>query len=265
MTIQQYKAVVCDVDGTILDRFHKVPDKLIEVVSQLQSQGIIFTLASARPTLSMLQLAGELKLDVPVIALNGSMIIDKDAKIFHNQQFLAAKLSELFISFPDLLINAYSDFDWIVNRHDESVSIEANFVAINPIVSTVLPEKINMLVIIDKHHKLLEIQKYIYLMQPELSAVFSAPNYLHIAGAKTNKATGLVEFASLFNLSLNEIMAFGDGENDLAMLQSVGHGVAMENASDNVKSVADDIAKSNINLGVVEYLTNYYKLHTVKI
>ena len=112
----------------------------------------------------------------------------------------------------------------------------------------------NMVVLIDEHSVLLKIQAQVKRDLPNFNAVFSQAEYLHIAPVEVCKASGLVEFAKLHDLSLDKFIAFGDGQNDISMLEEVGLGVAMANASEQVKKSAKQIAASNEELGVVKFI-----------
>jgi hydroxymethylpyrimidine pyrophosphatase-like HAD family hydrolase len=90
--------------------------------------------------------------------------------------------------------------------------------------------------------------------------VFSHPEYLHVAVHGVCKASGVAQFAHMHQLELSDFIAFGDGENDISMLQQVGHGVAMGNASPRVKQAVTRVTSSNQELGVVRYLENLLKL-----
>ena len=71
---------------------------------------------------------------------------------------------------------------------------------------------------------------------------------------------GLKQLLNHWDLSENNVMAFGDGENDLDMLKKVGHPVAMENAQDIVKKEINNTAPKNIENGVALYLEKFFKL-----
>ncbi|APX73233.1 Cof-type HAD-IIB family hydrolase [Companilactobacillus allii] len=71
-----------------------------------------------------------------------------------------------------------------------------------------------------------------------------------------NKAAGLSKLGKELNIKPEEMCAFGDGGNDIEMLQYVGNGIAMENASQLVKNIADTGTESNNNQGVISYLKN---------
>lgn len=70
----------------------------------------------------------------------------------------------------------------------------------------------------------------------------------------------MLEYASQIGVKPNEIIAFGDSENDISMLKAAGLGVAVENAHNCVKDAADKITDSNDNLGVAKFLKDIYNL-----
>jgi Cof subfamily protein (haloacid dehalogenase superfamily) len=253
--LMKYKAIACDVDGTILDGNHTIPLELISLVARLQDKGILFTLASARPTRSLLELAGELNLNSPVIALNGGILVDQEHKIFHNPQFLFARLNSLFEDYPNIVINSYNEFDWHASERNSQIIIEEQFVKFDAKVGFDFPAFSNMVVLIAEHSILLQIQERIKHEFPEFNAVFSQAEYLHLAPRHICKASGLAEFARLHQLSLAHFIAFGDGQNDISMLQEVGLGVAMANASEQVKAAAKAVTKfSHHDHGVIKFL-----------
>jgi len=77
---------------------------------------------------------------------------------------------------------------------------------------------------------------------------------LHIKDAHVNKGVGLAKVAELFNIPLNEFAAFGDGENDVKMLEMAGMGIAVGNADLRAQAAASYVAKQSYGLGVVEGL-----------
>jgi hydroxymethylpyrimidine pyrophosphatase-like HAD family hydrolase len=84
------------------------------------------------------------------------------------------------------------------------------------------------------------------------AATFSKSNYLEILPAGVNKAKALITLVSVLRVDLADVAAIGDAPNDLEMLNAVGFAIAMGNASDRVKSVADLVVGTNDNAGVAE-------------
>ncbi len=76
----------------------------------------------------------------------------------------------------------------------------------------------------------------------------------------TNKGTALEALCRLLALDLQEVVAFGDNENDLEMLQTAGYGIAMQNAEDFVKDVADHVTDSNEADGVRVAIERLFKM-----
>ena len=80
---------------------------------------------------------------------------------------------------------------------------------------------------------------------------------LEINAAGVNKGKAMIELGKLLGISREEIMAFGDGNNDLKMLKEVGTGVAMENAIPSVKEAVDYVTLSNDEEGVAKFIEKY--------
>ena len=76
------------------------------------------------------------------------------------------------------------------------------------------------------------------------------PYFLEILDKRVNKGTGVKSLADALGIKPDEIMALGDQENDIAMIEFAGMGVAMDNAIPSVKEVANFVTKSNLEDGV---------------
>lgn len=83
------------------------------------------------------------------------------------------------------------------------------------------------------------------------------PMNLEINAAGVNKGKAMIELGKVLGIPKEEIMAFGDGDNDLKMLKEVGVGVAMENAIPSVKEAADYITLTNDEEGVARFIEKY--------
>ena len=82
-------------------------------------------------------------------------------------------------------------------------------------------------------------------------------NIIEVFKNDTNKATAIEKLATYFNIEQKDIVAFGDGDNDIEMLTYAGVGVAMENAIDKLKEVANHVTKTNKESGVAHYIHEY--------
>lgn len=257
MPNKQYKLIVFDIDGTILDGGCKmVCARLKSVVSKLKDQGYLFTLATARIPLSALKIAEQLGLNNPVICLNGSLIVDPRQQVIYSKTFALSSLQPYLNTISNSIsINYYHEFEWISQNRSNYSDIELAYLEIgdyNPYRALHL-QQVNKITLIGDNQELKQA-KHKLMVNDSLIVAFSHQNYLEIASSDINKLTGIEAYANLYNVQLNEVIAFGDGENDIPMLSGVGLGVAMGNALEHVKSMAHDIAPNHDQYGVAIYL-----------
>ena len=92
------------------------------------------------------------------------------------------------------------------------------------------------------------------MLPDDLYSEISESQILMIMNKNARKRNAVIETAEYFNVSLSDIVAFGDDYNDIEMLRECGIGVAMENALDAVKAVAKYICDTNDNDGVAKWL-----------
>lgn len=83
--------------------------------------------------------------------------------------------------------------------------------------------------------------------------------YIFVSSSSSNKGQGIAELCKKINIELKDTIAIGDDFNDLDMFKVVGHSVAMENASKNIKKVVDEITLSNDEDGVAIFLDKLLK------
>lgn len=253
----KYKLIAFDIDGTILDNNHQVCKMLIEVVAKLKQKGYLFTLVSARMPQSVIEIAASLGIDNHIISLNGSFITNKEHQILYSKTFkydrLADKLNQLD---KNISRNYYYQFDWVMEHKCELAQFEIDF--LNGVVwpnRQQIPEEINKITLIGERF-LLENAKGSLTKDQSLLIGFSNPNYLEISCMTISKFNGLEYYASTLGITKEQIIAFGDGENDMPMLSNVGLGVAMGNAKDYIKAVSKDVTGNNFEQGVAIYLKN---------
>jgi 5-amino-6-(5-phospho-D-ribitylamino)uracil phosphatase len=96
------------------------------------------------------------------------------------------------------------------------------------------------------------LQTIARLIKPLCGATFSKPNYLEIIPIGVNKANALAEVARELKIEPLQVAAIGDGLNDVEMLREAGIGIAMGNASAEVKSAADWVTGTNDEDGVAQ-------------
>ena len=255
---KKYKLIAFDIDGTILSDEHKVCPELKIVVDRLHKMGYIFTLVSARLPDSALNIAKDLGLtkDAYIIPLNGALITNYNHDIIYNKSFNTDSFDIHIDSIsPNIAINYYYKFAWHVLHPNEVTKYEQ--IMIGDMNYTYSTDKINIankITLMGEYEDLFHAKNTLLKLNPDLLIAFSHPKYLEVAQKDISKYSGLLAYAKKLNIDISEIIAFGDGENDIDMLSHVGLGVAMDNASMHVKSFAKDIAPHHLEAGVAKYL-----------
>lgn len=261
MQDKQYKLIVFDIDGTILDGGKSVCQRLKNVVANLKQQGYLFTLATARIPLSALKIATDLGLSNPVICLNGSLIVDHKQQVLFSNVFDIAQVQSQLCQLPNIAINYYYEFDWVTINPSTYTDLEIAYLDIgdyNPYKPLNL-DQVNKITLMGEND-LLAAAKNKLSLDDSLIVAFSHRNYLELASKNINKLTGVTKYAQMYNLDLSQVIAFGDGENDIPMLAGVGLGVAMSNADEHVRIMAKDVTMSNFDQqGAALYLENLIK------
>lgn len=166
--------------------------------------------------------------------------------------------------FPTVSINVYSGQDWFVNTLDKWIQIEADITGESPKVTSItdfIKEEqtlVHKLLLIDKADTIQKLQNTLSIMNfPQTDFYLSKDNYLEVTHNQVSKKQALLELANYYQIPPKEIMALGDNYNDVPMIETAGHGIAMGNAPTDVKSCANAVTDSNEQNGVSQAIKLY--------
>ena len=275
MTNQSIRLIISDIDGTILDDQHQVDSNLKDMILLLNREEIPFVLASARSPLGMEPIARELGLgDNPLACYNGALVIKGDPQAYEtiiehplDKEEIRTFLELVKAEFPSVAINLYSGKDWIADRLDKWVQIEAAITGEQPMIQNVLVPVLNAqmhvhkLLLIDQAPVIQKLHDYLQTLDfPKTAFYLSKENYMEVTAKHVSKEQALYEIAQHYQVPLEQVMTIGDNFNDLPMLRLAGLGVAMGNAPEAVKIEAKAVTKSNNEHGVAEALEKYVLL-----
>jgi Cof subfamily protein (haloacid dehalogenase superfamily) len=271
----KYKAISTDIDGTLLDANRQLSARTINVFSQLK--GIPIILASSRMPAAMRHLQAELGvLNHPLVCYNGGYVIRYEpgnpVPDVLETTSIPAEICKGIIGLSkgtEIHTSLYRDDDWHAPAFDHWTEREARITKVGANVT-------DLNVIIEQWsrqglgaHKVMCMgpEAQIHVLEERLNERFgrdihiyrSRPTYLELAPRAISKATGLALILNrYFNIGMEEVMAFGDNYNDIEMLSQVGWGVAVSNARDEVKAVANEIAGDAKQDGVAEVVEKYF-------
>ena len=240
--------LISDLDHTLLNEQGRLSSRTILTVVKSQ---LPLMLASARMPIQMLDLINQLQLTGPQTALNGAVIFQPAVHEFRvlEQHAIpdqtAQKLQNLVkTEFPEL------NFTWI--------ETEIFYTGIQPLFDVdqrPLKNVLQILLIIEDSKRLKEVKKRLIANYSNEIAIHEAGDgYLTINAAAVNKGCAARYLIEHELADYDQLVAFGDDENDLPMLKSVAHPVAMANASQSVKESAEIIALSNEEDGIAQII-----------
>ncbi|HXB09019.1 MAG TPA: Cof-type HAD-IIB family hydrolase [Puia sp.] len=268
-----YKAVFLDMDGTLLRSDHSVSDETIRTIQTLTRQGISVILVSARPVNAVLPTFRHLGLPdtSPVITLNGSYIVEKDQPIFQAMvdPETTARVTDEVRPFK-ATIAYYLQREWFSEIRDAWTDHEQKImdvpIEVAPIASLVrdwTARKIgpNKMMVMSEPDNITLIQQHLRsIYNGRLNIYPSKATYLEVMDTQGSKSNAVKFVSQRLGLTPAEIIAMGDNYNDVEMIQFAGMGVAMGNAPDDIKAVADYVTDTNNNDGVRKAMEKFFGL-----
>ncbi|HJV30556.1 MAG TPA: Cof-type HAD-IIB family hydrolase [Bacillales bacterium] len=260
-----------DLDGTLLKDDKTISQKNKNILRKAREQGHIVMIATGRPFRSSEMYYNELELDTPIVNFNGAFTHhpkDHSFGTFHSPMDLtvAKEIVEACRSFHFFNIIAEVMDEVYFHYHDEKLL--DIFQLGNPKITTgdlrdFLLDSPTSLLIHTEEDDLVKIRKHLSEVHAEVidHRSWAAPfHVIEIIKSGLNKAVGLKRAADYFQIPAERIIAFGDEDNDLEVLEYAGRGIAMGNAVDQIKAVANDVTLTNEEDGVGAYLENILNL-----
>ena len=269
----EIKIVATDMDGTLLDPRGQLDlPRLEKILDKLDHRGVRFVIATGNEVHRMRQLLGHLAERVVLVVANG-------ARIFENNELLQAQ------TWDDAMVDrALAHFkgrecqdQFVVTAMNGGFVKEGTvFTELDKFMTPEMIEKLyqrmnfvdefdpnlfggvlKMSMVVGEERSESVLQEINDLFDGHVRAVSSGYGCIDILQDRIHKAWGLVELLKRWNLKPEQIMAFGDSENDIEMLELAGISYAMENAEEAVKRVATKVAPANSQAGVYKVLENW--------
>ena len=267
-----YKLVAIDLDGTLVTDEKELTKKTIEVIKEISKQGVKVMISSGRAFYRLEKFIDALDLrkeNQCTICFNGGIIVENTTKELLYSQNLDAKEVEELIQLGKALrlpIMIYARDTHYVEAIPEVVrkntknlkGMNLKVVNFNQLNFNKPQNYIYKVCFIDKPEKIIEKREQISKeMFEKYEITSSVPEYLEIVKKGIKKSEAIKVVMEKYNIKRDEVMAIGDGENDIEMLDFAGLGIAMENASDFVKEFANDVTTSNNHDGVANAIEKY--------
>lgn len=243
------KVIFFDVDGTLLchENDNKyIPKSVIKQMKRLQKLGYLLFIASGRPYAFISKTISDFGFDGYVLC-NGAHV-EIDGKFIFHQPMQATNTKKLIDELKTMENCEYiietSRYGYlnpkyhVLKKFFMSCDINEDLMSFDFDENEVYPNALKLEVSVDDGHR--------HIVENHIKDVFSydchgTDNAFEIYAKDVSKATGVKKVLEYLQIPLENSYAYGDGLNDLEMLQVVGHGVAMGNAVEELKAVADEI------------------------
>ncbi len=256
------RLLVIDVDGTLLTTDYRLTAVTRRSVQQVSDQGVQVVLASARSPRALHPIMEELSITGLAICYTGALT----CRISPDPHAPSEAVTEQRISLSSahmvlhnglergLSIGWYCGDEWYIRSWDAALERESRLTGVPPIVE---PDLAHMT---EAPHKLLaiagepavfpELSRLASTLPADCRGQFSLTTYLEITHQDVDKARALLALGQQLGITPADMVAIGDGDNDIAMLRLVSFGIAMGNASTKVQAAADWVTATNDHNGV---------------
>lgn len=262
---ERYQLVVMDVDGTLLDSHHRLPDRVAESVRNAQQSGIAVALATGKMLAAIAPLLHAMSLRGAQITLNGAALVlaetaeplvytplhPDDRKVIIETVRRAA---------PEVLITHFAIDRIYLDEPDHPLLPillsygEHDPVTVPSLLADSLPPAAKILVV-GTHEQLRDLRG---VVTPALGArviiTTTAPDFLEFFHLAAGKGNGLDALLDTLHLPHSAVIAIGDGENDIPLFAGAGLSVAMGNANSVVRAAADLVIGTNDEAAVATFL-----------
>lgn len=272
-----FKAICSDIDGTLLNSERDLSPRLKSIIGRFPKDFPVI-LASSRMPDAMRHLLRDLgKPTEPLIAYNGGFVLDKEGNVLDSVAIsldLVAKILEMTKK-TDIHVSLYHGENWYESKADywakreiQNTKVEPTWMTGEAVLDLWAKENLGahkVMVMGDSNEISWLFGELHFDHAEELHLYRSKDTYIEIAPRKISKATALkLVLESLYDFGMDEVIAFGDNYNDIDLIQSVGWGVAVENARPEVKAVAKEVTLHHKEDGVAATLERIRNL-TVEI
>ena len=259
----KYKLIAADMDGTLLNDESVMTERTKSAVKSAVKAGVLFVTATGRPMCASEEINALFDIDLPFITFNGATVImGKSKKILFSSSLDDGYVGQIYgfgLKYNVPVIVWSGETLW-ASREGKDVRDyqKISDAQVNIIGDIKDIKNVSKMLWIDEPEK-------ITLHQREMNGYFSGrvnchpsrPEFLEFVSAETSKGAALKEIGKLYGIDRSEMIAVGDGYNDLSMLEYAGLGAAMQNAPADVKSVCQYVTLSNNDDGAAEVIEKF--------
>lgn len=263
------KLVAIDLDGTLLNSQHEMTERTESVLKAAMASGVKILIATGKTFMSSRHLVKRLGTTTPGIYNQGTITFNSDGSI-HSQHVIDKALARQVITYVEdrgYIIGVYTGSRILVRKMTQRMEELTTYFheplpeEVGPLQNILDTTPVNKIIMFYPHdpRRVMALRWQLSMQIGGGARLLSAgiPDELELLPTGASKGSALKVLLKEMGIAASQVMAIGDGENDLEMLELAGIGVAMGNANDHIKSVANVTTKSNDEDGVAAAVEQY--------
>jgi len=261
------KLIAIDVDGTLLNSKQEMTPRVEKALRDAIDQGVMVVFATGKTRNAVQAHIKKLDLNAPGIFVQGLVAYDTDGKLIHNQT-LEPRVARQVITFAEdrgFALLAYSGSRILAKTNNKELTEsitkyhEMPPEVVGALQNLLIDTPINKLMAVGDAHGIKSLRWQLNAMIGSNCKLVQAaiPEMLEILPPQGSKGTALKVVCKHYKISADHVLAIGDAENDIEMIQYAGIGVAMGNAEQKVKDAAKYTVASHDEDGVAEAIERF--------
>ncbi len=266
-----YKLLVVDIDGTLLDKNGAISTEDKNALARAGDLGIQVSLSTGRVVQASLRIIDQLSLDGYHIFFDGALVSNPEKGEEVYARPISKELAEQIVDFThrgEINLDLYSVTHFFAERETWATDIRRQFFGLQPTIVDFSElwrkERIikGTLVVLSPEERAKADSFYLHFKSSLSFSWTKTPAYpevdfINVVAPDVSKGKAMEVLASYLGIALPEVMAIGDGANDVSLLSIVGLAVAMDNASEELKAVADYVTLDVDHNGVAAAINKF--------
>lgn len=277
------KAIVVDMDGTLLDDKNSISEKTVSVIKKFQENGGFFAVNTGRSYLSTVPILEKAGIKCDCLCLSGAAIYSEDGRCILNDTMKESEIQAvrelekkygLFVnyittdgvyteaSYEMAKAHYIREIHTLAKMKNREVDVDEelkryqwllNMVHFESDIESVLENGtlVYKMTVMSMDDEILKTAKETFKEYPSLTAAYTFPTNFEVNASRVDKGLATIEYICYKGLFPEEVMVIGDSENDIPMFKmSFAKKIAMGNATDEIKKMSTDITTSNLEDGV---------------
>ena len=259
------RMIASDLDGTLLSEKSNIPERNIQALQRAMQAGVKVVLASGRMVEATLPIAEKIGVNAPMVVFNGAMVYDPATDRILAGSTIPCDIARAILEFLEvrnIYVHAFPGRGFYYEKRCDWTEYYENKISVIGVetgmpLSRWLETDVYKLLCLGQSAELDVLIPELQQNFPLVSFVKSGLQHLEIVLRGVDKGTGMARLCEICDVAPEEVLAFGDEENDLSLISFAGTAYVMDNAPESVRRRAQRIAPRNTDCGVARIVELY--------